>query len=147
VVFEFFQNAVDKAKHCIDIVLQPSAAADGTHRLLIANDGDPVTINGLSAPVSVQFPLVSGGMGEALSRFAAGRPSDFQALCNIHISSKQAGQSIGNKSVGFKSAWEFARQVTVMALCWQRCHCRWSMPVNGCAMAVAFSGAASPTTH
>lgn len=113
VVFEFFQNAVDKAKHRIDIALQPSAAIDGTHCLLVANDGESVTIDGLSVPESVQFPLESGGMGEVVSRFGAGLPSDFQALCNIHNSNKQAGQSIGNKGVGFKSAWEFAKQVTV----------------------------------
>ena len=113
VIFEFFQNAVDRAEDRIDIALNPAASGDGSHTLMIANDGKPVSIVGRNEPVSIGFPTVAGEMGQVDSCYGAEQRSDFQALCNIHNSNKQAGQSIGNKGVGFKSAWEFATRVTV----------------------------------
>lgn len=113
VVFEFFQNAVDRAESRIDIALIAAVSGDGSHTLMIANDGKPVSIVGRDEPASIGFPTVSGGMGQVDSCYGAEQRSDFQALCNIHNSNKQAGQSIGNKGVGFKSAWEFAARVTV----------------------------------
>lgn len=113
VVFEFFQNAVDRAENRIDIVLKPSDNGDGSHTLVIANDGQPVSIVGSEKPVPIRFPTVSGAMEQVNSCYGSELRSDFQALCNIHNSNKQAGQSIGNKGVGFKSAWEFATRVTV----------------------------------
>lgn len=113
VVFEFFQNAVDRAEKRIDIALNPAVSGDGSHTLMIANDGKPVSIVGRDEPASIGFPMVAGEMGRVDSCYGAEQRSDFQALCNIHNSNKQAGQSIGNKGVGFKSAWEFATRVTV----------------------------------
>ncbi len=111
-VFEFFQNAVDRAERRIDIALMTPPGGQ-THSLVVANDGAPVSICGLEEAVVIRFPLASGAPAELFSQYGANLRSDFQALCNIHNSSKQAGQSIGNKGVGFKSAWEFARSVLV----------------------------------
>ncbi len=94
VIFELFQNAVDRADRRIDIALEGVPGADN-YRLVVANDGKPVSIRAMD------------GAPPDKCR------SDFQALCNIHNSYKTAGQSIGNKGVGFKSAWEFASQITV----------------------------------
>ena len=113
VIFEFFQNAVDRAEDRIDITLSPAVSGDGSHTLMIANDGKPVSIAGRNEPASIGFPMVTGEMGQVDSCYGAEQRSDFQALCNIHNSNKHAGQSIGNKGVGFKSAWEFATRVTV----------------------------------
>jgi len=113
VVFEFFQNAVDRAENRIDVALNTAVSGDGSHTLMIANDGKPVSIVGRDEPASIGFPMVAGEMGQVDSCYGAEQRSDFQALCNIHNSNKQAGQSIGNKGVGFKSAWEFATRVTV----------------------------------
>lgn len=85
-IYEFFQNAIDRAKNNIWIRL------DTTQRqLIIANDGQPFSIQ----PVD-------------------GQPfSDFSAVCSINTSSKNQNESIGNKGVGFKSCWEYTDQVTV----------------------------------
>ena len=94
VIFELFQNAVDRADRRIDIALEGVPGADD-YRLVVANDGKPVSIRAMDGAPPDECR------------------SDFQALCNIHNSYKTAGQSIGNKGVGFKSAWEFASQITV----------------------------------
>lgn len=112
-VFEFFQNAVDRAEARIDIALTSSVTTEGLFCLIIANDGKAVSIDGLPQPSPIHFPTESGDTVEIASSYNPEQRSDFQALCNIHNSNKQAGQSIGNKGVGFKSAWEFAKQVTV----------------------------------
>ena len=91
-VFEFFQNAVDRAERRIDIALTPTENRGGSHNLVIANDGRPVSIVGREAPAAIHFPLVSGEIGQVDSCYGPEKRSDFQALCNIHNSNKQAGQ-------------------------------------------------------
>jgi hypothetical protein len=112
VVFEFFQNAVDRAERRIDITLE-ATPGEASYQLVVANDGKPVSIEALNDPVTLRFSLPSGDIQELATRYGAELHSDFQALCNIHNSTKKAGQSIGNKGVGFKSAWEFARSITI----------------------------------
>jgi hypothetical protein len=85
VIFEFFQNAVDRAEQHIVIQLL-------NDRLVIGNDGKP-------------FSIYTGDVNW--------RKSDFHALCTIHDSSKKAGESVGNKGVGFKSVWNISEEVLV----------------------------------
>lgn len=94
VIFEFFQNAIDRAEKQIDIVLDIDSSGESA-RLIFANDGEPVTIK--SEPeIPGQSPV-----------------SDFHSLCAIFRSDKKPGETIGNKGVGFKSGWEFARRATI----------------------------------
>lgn len=87
-IFEFFQNAIDRAEHHIWIRLDTAAK-----QLIVANDGTPFSVN----------------------RVGKQRYSDFSALCSIDTSSKNQNESIGNKGVGFKSCWEYTQLVTVIS--------------------------------
>ena len=85
-IFEFFQNAIDRADKKIWIHLDKEART-----LTIANDGSPFSI-GAKCPEN---------------------KTDFHALLTTHNSSKLAGESIGNKGVGFKSCWEYTKHVSI----------------------------------
>ena len=85
-LFELLQNAIDRAEHSIWINFNSN-----THSVIVANDGKPFS--------EIKRP---------------GEPrSDLAALCSLHTSNKKAGESIGNKGVGFKSVWEFCNSVQV----------------------------------
>ena len=86
-IYEFFQNAIDRAESNIWIRLDSES-------LTIANDGQPFSIEA-----------------------QPGQPySDFEAVCSINTSSKNQNESIGNKGVGFKSCWEYTDLVTVVSI-------------------------------
>ncbi len=88
-IYEFFQNAIDRAEGKIWVHLDP----DG-RRLIIANDGE-------------SFSIVK----------EEGRKySDFESLCSINTSSKNQDESIGNKGVGFKSCWEYTSEVSICSV-------------------------------
>lgn len=87
-IYEFFQNAIDRASQNIWIRLDTVK-----QQLIIANDGEPFSIE----------------------RVGNQRYSDFSAVCSINTSSKNQNESIGNKGVGFKSCWEYTDQVTVIS--------------------------------
>jgi len=84
-IYEFFQNAIDRAESKIWIHLDKSKKT-----LTIANDGKSFSID------------------------KEGRNySDLESLCSINTSSKNQNESIGNKGVGFKSCWEYTSKVSV----------------------------------
>jgi hypothetical protein len=85
VIFELFQNAVDRANQVVAIQLTP-------HTLTVSNDGQP-------------FSIYDGNVN--------GKKSDFHGICTIHNSSKKADESIGNKGVGFKSIWNISKEVCI----------------------------------
>ncbi len=88
-IYEFFQNAIDRAEKKIWIHLDKKA---GT--LTIANDGEPFSVEKRN-----------------------NKPySDLESLCSINTSSKNLNESIGNKGVGFKSCWEYTQRVTVSSI-------------------------------
>ena len=85
VVFELLQNALDRATG--HILLR----WDRERQVLeVANDGRAITTESVD-----------------------GRRSDIQALLSMHSSSKSAGESIGNKGVGFRSVFAAGSQVEV----------------------------------
>src|SRR3989344_41081 len=85
VVFELLQNALDRATG--HILLR----WDRQRQILeVANDGRAIT-----------------------TQSVGGRRSDIQALLSMHSSSKSAGESIGNKGVGFRSVFGAGSQVEV----------------------------------
>ena len=86
VVFEFFQNAVDRADENIWLELNKQ-------EFIISNDGDPFSIY----------------QGED----EKGKKSDFYSLNSIHNGEKIPGESAGNKGVGFKSCWNISSHVIV----------------------------------
>lgn len=88
VIFEFFQNAIDRAGQVVVICLRGN-------ELTIANDGAPLTI---------------------YEKTINGKKSDFHSLCTIYDSSKKAGESIGNKGVGFKSVWSVSEAVSIESI-------------------------------
>lgn len=88
VIFEFFQNAIDRAGQVVVICLRGN-------ELTIANDGTPFTI---------------------YEKTINGKKSDFHSLCTIYDSSKKAGESIGNKGVGFKSVWSVSEAVSIESI-------------------------------
>lgn len=94
VLVELFQNAIDRATGLVRIESSPG-------RLVVANDGDPVT-----GPISV-YPLANVGADGRLDR------SNFHSLCSISTSRKLACEAIGNKGIGFKSVFRTARSVEV----------------------------------
>ena len=85
-IFEFFQNAIDRAENHVWIHLDKSKKT-----LTIANDGKPFSIE-----------------KEDVQNY-----SDLESLCSINTSSKNQNESIGNKGVGFKSCWEYTSKVSV----------------------------------
>ncbi len=88
VVFEFFQNAVDRANEKIWMELTKES-------FIISNDGQEFSI---------------------YEDTKDGKKSDFFALNTIHDGSKTAGESIGNKGVGFKSCWNVSKHVIIESL-------------------------------
>lgn len=88
VVFEFFQNAVDRADSNIWMELIKD-------EFIISNDGEPF---------SIYIDKVCG------------KKSDFYGLNSIHNGTKIAGESIGNKGVGFKSCWNVSENVIIESI-------------------------------
>ncbi len=88
VVFEFFQNAVDRAN--LNIWMELSK-----NKFIISNDGKP-------------FSIYKG--------LKDNKKSDFYGLNNIHDGTKIAGESIGNKGVGFKSCWNVSKNVIIESI-------------------------------
>lgn len=93
VIFELFQNAVDRAEHEIWIEVEP---VDGGHILRVANDGRPFEMNPAFRPDA-----------ENQDR------KDFHALCSLHTSAKHANRAIGNKGVGFRSVFTLGPRAAV----------------------------------
>ena len=85
VAYEFFQNAVDRANSQIWMELTKEA-------FIISNDGEP-------------FSIYTPQTNE--------KKSDFHSLNSIHNGEKVAGESIGNKGVGFKSCWNVSKHVKI----------------------------------
>jgi len=85
VIYELLQNAFDKADKNILVKVHGSS-------LFIANDG-------VKFKYTADYNYKSGGTERG----------DFQSLCSISTSTKKAGSSIGNKGVGFKSAFSIAK--------------------------------------
>ena len=89
VVFEFFQNAIDKAESNIWLELTEN-------EFIISNDGEAFSIE-----------------EQSIEKY---KKSDFHALNTIHNSNKRAGESVGNKGVGFKSCWNVSNHVTIESI-------------------------------
>jgi len=87
VIYELLQNAFDKADK--DILVKVVG-----NTLIVANDGSKFTY-------IADFDY---DKGTSIKR------GDFQSLCSISTSSKNVNSSIGNKGVGFKSAFSIAEQ-------------------------------------
>ena len=104
VVYELVQNALDRAREHIVVVLASDPSA-GTQALLVANDHLPV-----SAYDRPRVPPTTGPPH-----------CDLHALLSTHTSSKSARDSVGNKGVGFRSVFGSARRVEV----WSRCDRGW----------------------
>ena len=90
VVFEFFQNAVDRANKNIWMELTEN-------EFIISNDGDDFSIY----------------EGIRTNKNGKKKKSDFYGLNSIHDGTKEAGESIGNKGVGFKSCWNVSNHVII----------------------------------
>ena len=84
VIFELLQNAFDKAEKNILVKVHGNT-------LYVANDG-------------VEFSYVKNFDYEK----GSSERGDFQSLCSISTSTKSMATSIGNKGVGFKSAFSIA---------------------------------------
>lgn len=85
VIYELLQNAFDKAhKRIIVQVID--------NKLYVANDGQKFTYTA----------------GYDYNKNTSVR-GDFQSLCSISTSTKNASESIGNKGVGFKSVFSIAK--------------------------------------
>lgn len=89
VVFEFFQNAIDRAESNVWLELFED-------RFIISNDGKAFSIQ-----------------KQNNDKF---EKSDFHALNTIHNSNKKAGESVGNKGVGFKSCWNVSQEVRIESI-------------------------------
>ena len=96
VVYELFQNALDRAQTRAVVKF-----TDGL--LLVGNDGDGVQVD-------PDYDYANPIEGE-------GR-SDFHALCALHTSNKSADRQFGNKGIGFRSVFGVADHVRL----WSRCH-------------------------
>ena len=97
-VFEFFQNAADRAEKSIWIRYDQNAKT-----VVFANDGKEFSI----APCPKSFSGTENAEPVKLD--------DFHALCSIFTSSKKPGESIGNKGVGFKSCWQYAKSCRIVS--------------------------------
>jgi len=96
VVYELFQNALDRARTCAVVRF-----TDGL--LLVGNNGD-----GIQVDPSYDYSKPIEGEGR----------SDFHALCALHTSNKNADRQFGNKGIGFRSVFGVANNVRL----WSRCH-------------------------
>lgn len=85
VIYELLQNAFDKAESKIVVLVKDNC-------LYIANDGQQFSYR-------TNYDYVGTNTSER---------SDFQSLCSISTSTKDANKSIGNKGVGFKSVFAIA---------------------------------------
>jgi len=91
VLFELFQNAVDRAESTIRIRGVPPV--DGLPgRVFFGNDGAPVS---------------------AFDRQPGEKRSDLHALCSLGTSNKTAAESIGNKGIGFRSVFAATNKVRI----------------------------------
>jgi hypothetical protein len=95
VVYELFQNALDRARTQAVVRF-----TDGL--LLVGNDGD-----GIQVDPAYDYAKPIEGEGR----------SDFHALCALHTSNKSADRQFGNKGIGFRSVFGVAGSV----LLWSRC--------------------------
>ncbi len=86
VIYELLQNAFDKAD--INILVEVK-----NNCLYVANDG--IKFNYVS-----NYDYLNGNS----------KRGDFQSLCSISTSTKKVSTSIGNKGVGFKSAFSVAKE-------------------------------------
>ncbi len=96
VVYELFQNALDRARTRAVVRF-----TDGL--LLVGNDGD-----GIQVDPDYDYSQPIEGEGR----------SDFHALCALHTSNKSADRQFGNKGIGFRSVFGVADHVRL----WSRCH-------------------------
>jgi len=87
VLFELFQNAVDRAEARVRILADEPAG-----RLYFGNDGKPVSV----------YDFESGQ-----------KRSDLHSLCSLNTSNKEANNAIGNKGVGFRSVFAATNRVRV----------------------------------
>lgn len=94
VIFELLQNAIDKA---LNKVLISVENWNGISYLLVANDGSQFTFDSA-------YNYENGGYNKRC---------DFQSLCSIATSTKNASTNIGNKGVGFKSVFSISPHATV----------------------------------
>lgn len=94
VIFELLQNAIDKAQSNILISVENW---NGISYLLVANDGCQFTFDSA-------YNYENGGDNKRC---------DFQSLCSIATSTKNASTNIGNKGVGFKSVFSISHHATV----------------------------------
>jgi len=95
VVYELFQNALDRAR------TQTVVRFDGA-TLIVGNDGDGVTVD---PAYDYDHPIEGEGR------------SDFHALCALHTSNKSPDRQFGNKGIGFRSVFGVADRVRL----WSRC--------------------------
>lgn len=98
-LYELLQNALDSADSKILVQLAEVDARETDHVLVVANDGQEITVN---QDYNYEIPP---------ERREAKRP-DFNALCSIRTSNKSADDSVGNKGIGFRSVFavgEYAR--------------------------------------
>ncbi len=95
VVYELFQNALDRARTRAVVEFE-----DGV--LFVGNDGD-----GIRVDPAFDYSRPIEGEGR----------SDFHALCALHTSNKSADRQFGNKGIGFRSVFGVADRVRL----WSRC--------------------------
>ena len=95
VVYELFQNALDRAESRVLVRFD-----DGV--LLVGNDGVGVTVD---PDYDYSRPIEGEGR------------SDFHALCALHTSNKSAERQFGNKGIGFRSVFGVADAAEI----WSRC--------------------------
>lgn len=88
-LFELLQNAIDKADAKILVSLEE---VEGKLYLLVANDGERFTYDSV-------YNYKYGNKGKR---------RDFQSLCSIATSTKDAARYLGNKGVGFKSVFSIS---------------------------------------
>lgn len=92
VLYELLQNALDSASSEILVQLLEVDEREHDHVLVVANDGDELTVD---PEYDYESPP---------EHREAQRP-DFNALCSIRTSNKSADDSVGNKGIGFRSVF------------------------------------------
>jgi len=99
-LYELLQNALDSANSEILVKLADGTDHSSDHALIVANDGDPLTVD---PNYNYENPP---------ERRKAKRP-DFNALCSIRTSNKSADDSVGNKGIGFRSVFAVGKYARV----------------------------------
>lgn len=84
--FELLQNAIDRADEKVVLKLCRASAT-----FTVSNDGRPFSYTKPDTELR----------------------SDLAALCAVNASNKLAGESIGNKGVGFRSVWQFCNKIKI----------------------------------